>query len=201
MIASVRGSVLRIGLDSVDVDVTGLGYRVFTTADTLASIHYGDDVTLATSLVVREDSLTLYGFAQVDERDTFEILQTVSGVGPRLALAMLTVHSPDQLRAAIGAEDTAMLKRVPGVGEKSAKRLILELQGKLGAPDIDDGAGVAVAGTVPPHADVLHALEGLGWSLAAAEQAVGKVLAADDAPQDTPTILRAALQVLGGNRG
>src|SRR5699024_1060409 len=96
MIASVRGDVLQISLDSVDLDVAGLGYRVYTTPHTLAQLRYGQEATLATSLVVREDALTLYGFAAAEERDMFETLQTVSGVGPRLALAMLAVHTPDE---------------------------------------------------------------------------------------------------------
>ncbi len=202
MIASVRGDVQRISLDSVDLEVAGLGYRVFTTPHTLAELRHGEEATLATSLVVREDALTLYGFAAVDERDMFEALQTVSGVGPRLALAMLAVHTPDEIRAAVDAEDTKALRRVPGVGEKSAKRLVLELQGKLGAPSEPPGARPAGApGSGTAGADVLAALEGLGWNAKAAEKAVADVLAGGHDPEDTPGVLRAALQTLGAGRG
>lgn len=201
MIASVRGDVLRISLDSVDIDVAGLGYRVFTTPHTLAELRHGEEATLATSLVVREDALTLYGFIAVDERDMFEALQTVSGVGPRLALAMLAVHTPDEIRAAVDGEDTKALRRVPGVGEKSAKRLVLELQGKLGAPTSPPRPAAAGSAAAGAGADVLAALEGLGWNAKAAEKAVAGVLADGHDPADTPGVLRAALQALGGNRG
>ncbi|MPV49368.1 Holliday junction branch migration protein RuvA [Pseudactinotalea sp. HY160] len=202
MIASVRGDVLRIGLDSVDVDVSGLGYRVYTTPHTLAQLRHGREAVLATSLVVREEALTLYGFVAVEERDMFETLQTVSGVGPRLALAMLAVHTPDEVRGAIDREDTAALRRVPGVGEKSAKRLVLELQGKLGAPAGDTGGpGPAAGAAAAVSADVLAALEGLGWNPKAAEKAIAAVTADGLDPADTAGVLRAALQALGGTRG
>lgn len=200
MIASLRGEVAHIGLDSLMLDVHGVGYRVFTTPTILASLRHGQTATLATSLVVREDSLTIFGFTDADERDVYETLQTVSGVGPKLALAMLAVHTPDDLRRAVDGEDLKMLQLVPGVGPKSAKRLVLELQGKLGAAPGE--APVAAAGEVPARTDVLDALVGLGWNLKAAEGALDVVIAEPDAPAETAALLRATLVVLGGkNRG
>ena len=133
MIASVRGEVLSVGLDSAVLEVGGVGLLVHTTPGTVAGLRRGAQARLATTLVVREDSLTLYGFADEDERDVFEPVQTVSGVGPRLALAMLAVHAPDALRAAVSTGDLAALTKVPGIGKKGAERIVLELRDKLGA--------------------------------------------------------------------
>ncbi len=178
----------------------GLGYRVHTTPATLASVRTGTSATLATSLVVREDSMTLFGFAQAEERDVFELLQTVSGVGPRLALAMLAVHTPDDLRRAVASEDVKAMTMVPGIGQKGARRIILELGDRLGpATDASAPAATPAGGA---RTDVVTALAGLGWPAKAAESAVDAVLAADDAAAgaDTAAVLRAALQQLGGNR-
>lgn len=133
MIASVSGTVARIGLDHLVVEVGGVGMLVHTTPATASGQRLGADTQLATSLVVREDSLTLYGFATTQEQATFELVQTVSGVGPRLALAMLAVLTPDQLRQAIAAEQLTTLTKVPGIGRKGAERLVLELRDKVGA--------------------------------------------------------------------
>ena len=127
MIASVHGTVLAVRLDAAVVEVGGVGLLVQATPTTLAGLRVGSTARLATSLVVREDSLTLFGFADADEREVFEVVQTVSGVGPRLALAMLAVHTPDGLRRAVAAEDLAALQRVPGIGRKGAQRIVLEL--------------------------------------------------------------------------
>lgn len=200
MIASVTGRVEHVGLDACVVVAAGLGYRVHTTPATLATVRTGAETTLATSLVVREDSMTLFGFAQAEERDVFELLQTVSGVGPRLALAMLAVHTPDDLRRAVAAEDVKAMTMVPGIGQKGARRIILELGDRLGpAGDAPTSAAAPVGGA---RTDVVTALTGLGWPAKAAESAVDAVLAADDAAAgaDTAAVLRAALQQLGGNR-
>lgn len=200
MIALVRGEVVAIGLDHVVVVVSGMGMRVHATPGTLAELRHGAAAELHTTLVVREDSLTLFGFRTADERDTFDILQTVSGVGPRLALAMLAVHSPDALRQAVQAEDLKALERVPGIGRKGASRLVLELGGRLGAPT--GGGGGPVAGRPASTAaaaaeDVVVALQGLGWSSKAADEAVSGVIDAGDAPAgDAGAILRAALRSL-----
>ena len=195
MIATVRGEVARVGLDHVVVEVGGVGLLVHTTPGTAATLKAGAACELATSLVVREDSLTLYGFERDEAKTLFETVQKVSGVGPRLALAMLAVHSPDALRAAVSSGDTRTLTRVPGIGTKGAERLVLELRDKLGGPPANAGAA---AGSTEPgwQTQVRDALVGLGWSAKQADDAVEAV-----APQVGPdttvsTLLRAALQKL-----
>src|SRR3954453_17760087 len=134
MIAFVRGPVAAIGVDSAVVEVGGVGLQVFCDPGTLAGLRPGQEARISTSMVVREDSLTLYGFADDDAKSTFELLQTASGVGPRLAQAALAVLSPDQLRQAVATEDLAVLVKVPGIGKKGAQRIVLELKDKIGAP-------------------------------------------------------------------
>src|SRR5579863_10159091 len=148
MIAHLNGIVAGVGFDGAVIEVGGVGLRVQCTPDTLATLKPGEQARVATSLVVREDSLTLYGFATDDERNTFELVQTASGVGPRLALAMLAVLTPDALRRAVAAEDLAVLTSVPGIGRKGAQRIVLELAGRLGAPG--DGLAAAAAGRPGP---------------------------------------------------
>jgi Holliday junction DNA helicase RuvA len=199
MIASLSGTVLTVGLDSLVLAVGGVGMLVHTTPGTAAALRTGQAADLATTLVVREDSLTLYGFASPDEKSVFETVQTVSGVGPRLALAMLAVHSPDALRAAIAREDLAALTKVPGIGKKGAERLVLELRDKLGVI-VGEGAEHAAE---PAGADeawrgqVREALVGLGWNVKQADAALDKVApqAADGA--GVSALLRSALQELG----
>lgn len=201
MIASVRGTVRHVGLDHVVVEVGGVGLHVHTTPATAAECRAGAEATLETTLVVREESLTLYGFRGSDAKALFEQVQTVSGVGPRLALAMLSVHPPDAVRAAIATADLAALTKVPGIGRKSAERLVLELKDKVlaagagpaGVPGQPDGGTPddAVAG------QVRAALEGLGWSAKQASDTVRSVTAAADAPTDVAAVLRAALRELG----
>ncbi|MFC4556579.1 Holliday junction branch migration protein RuvA [Georgenia faecalis] len=197
MIASVTGEVEGLGLDRAVVRVGGVGMLVHATPATLAALAPGRQARLATSLVVREDSLTLFGFADDDERDVFETLQGVSGVGPRLALAMLAVHTPDGLRRAVAGEDLAALQRVPGIGKKGAQRIVLELADKLGPPL----GATAAAPVVEPGAempDVVDALVSLGWSQKVATDTVAAVLEVEDAPAEVSAVLRAALQRLGG---
>lgn len=201
MIASVRGTVEHIGLDSAVLDVGGLGYRVHATPGTLATLRHGASATLPTSMVVREDSMTLFGFVDADERDVFETLQTVSGVGPRLALAMLAVHTPEGLRTAVASEDHKTLTRVPGIGEKGAKRIVLELGDRLGpATGATAPAAAASSGGTGARGDVVAALVGLGWAQRQAEAATDEVLEGEDPPGETGAVLRAALQMLGGAR-
>ncbi|WP_402465143.1 Holliday junction branch migration protein RuvA [Isoptericola aurantiacus] len=202
MIASLTGTVAQVSLDRAVLDVGGVGYLVHATPATLAGLRVGEDVRLHTTLVVREDSMTVYGFAEADEREVFEVAQSVSGVGPRIALAMLAVLTPDALRRAIDAEDTAVLRRVPGIGAKSAQRIVLELSGKLAAPAPDGGSSVPHAAAVPDgRGHVVEALVGLGWSAKVAEDAVGKVLAEAGSDvvveAEVPATLRAALRRLG----
>ena len=149
MIAHVTGPVATIAPDGAVIDVGGVGLLVQCTPGTLAGLRLGEQARVATSLVVREDSLTLYGFASEDERNTFELLQTASGVGPRLAQAMLAVLTPDALRRAVAAEDLAVLTSVPGIGRKGAQRIVLELAGRLGSP-ADSGAARGPATAVAP---------------------------------------------------
>ncbi|WP_448072160.1 Holliday junction branch migration protein RuvA [Georgenia yuyongxinii] len=203
MIASVTGEVEAVGLDHAVVRVGGVGMLVQATPTTLAGLARGREARLATSLVVREDSLTLFGFADDDERAVFETLQTVSGVGPRLALAMLAVHAPDALRRAVAGEDLAALQRVPGIGKKGAQRIVLEIGDKLGAPTGAPGERPAPSGPVVAP-EVVAALVQLGWSEKVAADAVETVTGGDGAADvpaaDVPAVLRAALQHLGGHR-
>jgi Holliday junction DNA helicase RuvA len=198
MIASVTGTVAAVRLDAAVIEVGGIGVLVHATPGTLATLVVGRSARVSTSLVVREDSLTLFGFADDDERSTFETLQTVSGIGPRLALAMLAVHAPEALRRAVATDDLTALRKVPGVGLKGAQRLALELKGKLGAPA---QAGAPRAGAPVPddewRAQVREALVGLGWAAKAADDALDKVAPAPGGPVDVPAVLRAALQRLG----
>jgi Holliday junction DNA helicase RuvA len=140
MIAHLRGTVAGVAPDGAVIEVGGVGMRVQCTPGTLATLRPGESAQVATSLVVREDSLTLFGFVSDDERNVFELLQTASGVGPRLALAMLAVHAPDALRRAVSTEDLNALTMVPGIGKKGAQRIVLEMKDRLGPPG-DDGAG------------------------------------------------------------
>ena len=133
MISSVRGQVLSVHLDHAVIEVGGVGLAVRTTPATLAGLRRGEQARLSTSLVVREDSLTLFGFASDEAKDLFVLVQSVSGVGPKIALALLAVLDPDQLRRALGAGDTATLMRAPGIGKRGAERLVLELKDKVGA--------------------------------------------------------------------
>jgi Holliday junction DNA helicase RuvA len=202
MIAFVNGQVTAAGPDGAVVDVGGVGLSVLCTPATLASLRVGDRAHVPTSLVVREDSLTLYGFADDDERSVFELLQTASGVGPRLALAMLAVHAPNALRRAVATEDLAALTKVPGIGKKGAQRIVLELKDRLGGPLGDDGGGGAGAargdGVASWRAQVHTGLVNLGWPAKDADAAVDAV-AADLDGRETPdvgTLLKSALKKL-----
>ncbi|MGH3647051.1 MAG: Holliday junction branch migration protein RuvA [Micromonosporaceae bacterium] len=200
MIASVRGRVTAVAPDQAVVDVGGVGFAVQCSPNTLAGLRVGQDAQLATSLVVREDSLTLYGFADADERGLFELLQTASGVGPRLAQAALAVHPPDVLRVAIASGDLDTLIRVPGIGKKGAQRLVLELKDRIGAVPVAAPTGVA-AGGGGWRTQVEQALVGLGWSATQAAQATDAVAdSVNGADPDVPTLLRQAIRLLGRAR-
>jgi Holliday junction DNA helicase RuvA len=204
MIAHLRGPVAAVSPDGAVIDVGGVGLLVQCTPGTLAGLRIGEQARLATALVVREDSLTLYGFASDDERNTFEMLQTATGVGPRLAQAMLAVLSPESLRRAVAAEDLAVLTSVPGIGRKGAQRIVLELAGRLGAP-ASGGAGpaplAAVAATSPWRDQVKAGLISLGWQPREADQAITQIepeLTEDPAAEiSASAALKAALRVLG----
>ncbi|MFC4002386.1 Holliday junction branch migration protein RuvA [Prauserella oleivorans] len=199
MISSVRGEVLSVGLDHAVVEVGGVGLAVQATPATLATLRRGEQTRLHTSLVVREDSLTLFGFADVEARDLFALLQTVSGIGPRLALAALAVLEPDKLRTALAEGNITVLTQVPGIGRKGAERLTLELRDKVLAAEPAGTAEPGAHASVAVRTEVVEALVGLGFPAKQAEQAVDKV-AADHPGADTSGLLRAALTTLGRKR-
>jgi Holliday junction DNA helicase RuvA len=197
VIASVRGRVLEIGLDHAVVEVGGVGLEVRTTPATLATLRRGDEAKLATALVVREDSLTLFGFADGHAKQLFGLLLTVSGIGPRLALATLAVLEPDALRTALADGNITALTQVPGIGRKGAERLVIELRDKVG---LLPGATSPVEGTNGTvRAAVVEALLGLGFPVKQAEQTVDGVLA-ENGVSDTAGVLRKALTTLGRTR-
>jgi Holliday junction DNA helicase RuvA len=196
MIAFVRGSVAAVSVSSAVLEVGGVGLEVMCTPGTLATLRTGHTATLPTSMVVREDSLTLFGFLDDDEKSTFELVQTASGVGPKLAQAMLAVLSPDDLRGAVASDDVKTLTRVPGVGQKVAQRIILELKDRLGSPLGSLRPGAAVAAAAPWRDQVQQGLVGLGWSARDADKAVESVAPDAGEVPDVPTLLRAALRTL-----
>jgi len=195
MISSVRGQVLSIGLDHAVVEVGGVGLAVQATPATLATMRSGTEARLATSLVVREDSLTLFGFADTEARDLFGLLQTVSGIGPRIAMATLAVLDPAQLRSALAEGNITVLTQVPGIGRKGAERLIIELRDKVGA--LPAAAAPTTNGNV--RGSVVEALVGLGFPAKQAEQAVDGALAGNG-HGDQASVLRTALATLGSKR-
>ncbi len=202
MIASVRGLVAALGPDGAVVEVGGVGLAVSCSPGTLARLRVGEMARLATSLVVREDSLTLYGFADDDERALFELLQTANGVGPKLAQTILAVHPPREVRRAVATSDLAALTQVPGIGRKGAERIVLELRDRIGSidgPDQQVSTGGAVAAVAPWRDQLTHALAGLGFSGREAAEAID-VVAADTADGDAPNVsvlLRRSIQLLG----
>lgn len=194
MISQLRGTVAAIGLDHAVLDVGGVGYAVLATPETLGRLRTGTETTLATSLVVREDSMTLYGFTDTEARELFALLQTVSGIGPRIALAMLAVLEPEALTNAIAGEDVRTLTSVPGIGRKGAERLVLELRDKVGEVR---GASAEPAAPSGVRSSVVEALTGLGFAAKQAETAVDKVLAESENGTDDSAVLRGALTMLG----
>lgn len=202
MIAFVSGTVAALAPDAAVVEIGGVGMAVQCTPNTLSTLRLGKPAKLATSLVVREDSLTLYGFVDDDERQIFELLQTATGVGPRLAQAMLAVHTPDSLRRAVAAGDEKALMAVPGIGKKGAQKLLLEFKDRLGAPV---GSAPAIGAPVTSGwRDQLHAaLIGLGYATREADEAVAAVAPQAEAAEGTPQVgqlLKAALQTLNRAR-
>ena len=194
MIASVRGEVLEVALDHVVIEAAGIGYRVNATPSTLATLRQGSQARLVTAMIVREDSMTLYGFSDADTRDLFLTLLSVSGVGPRLAMATLAVHDAATLRQALHDGDVAALTRVPGIGKRGAERMVLELRDKMVPAGAVAGSPATNGHAV--HSPVVEALVGLGFAAKQAEEATTKVLAADH-DATTSSALRAALSLLG----
>ncbi|MGW2278941.1 Holliday junction branch migration protein RuvA [Streptomyces sp. NPDC001770] len=207
MIAFLSGPVAALSPATAVIEVGGVGMAVQCAPRTLADLRIGQQARLATSLVVREDSLTLYGFADDDERQVFELLQTASGVGPRLAQAMLATHSPDALRQAVSTGDEKALMAVSGIGKKGAQKLLLELKDRLGAPLGAHIGQQAPAAVVADWREQLQAaLIGLGYAAREADDAVSAVAPqaeaalADGVRPPVPQLLRAALQTLNRTR-
>jgi Holliday junction DNA helicase RuvA len=194
MIASVRGEIIEIALDHAVVEAAGVGYKVMATPSTLSTLRRGDEARLITAMIVREDSMTLYGFADGESRDLFSKLLGVSGVGPKIALATLAVYDATSLRQALADGDVTALTRVPGIGKRGAERMVLELRDKIGAVPGAGGSAAAIGHAV--RMPVVEALVGLGFAVKQAEEATDKVLA-DDPAATTSTALRAALSMLG----
>ena len=203
MIASVRGTVTAITLDHVVIEVGGVGLAIRTTPSTLAGLRRGEEARLATTLVVREDSLTLFGFASDESKELFELVQSVSGVGPKIALALIAVLEPDELRRALASGDYATLTRAPGIGRKGAERLVLELRDKVGVISTVTASG-GPAAAVAWRPKLSEALVGLGFTVKQADDAI-TTLASDteDAAVrdgDVGLLLRRALGLLGRHR-
>jgi Holliday junction DNA helicase RuvA len=196
VIAFVRGEVAAVTLTSTVLEVGGVGLELMCTPGTLATLRVGREATLPTSMVVREDSLTVFGFLDEDEKQVFELVQTASGVGPKLAQAMLAVLTPDDLRAAVAAEDVKTLTRVPGIGQKGAQRIILELRDRIGAPVGASGRTTPTPAGAPWRDQVQQGLVGLGWSAKEADKAVEAVADQAGPSPDVPALLRAALRTL-----
>ncbi len=199
MIARLTGEVVQLGATSAVLEVGGVGMLVQCGPNTTAALRLGQTATLATSLVVREDSLTLYGFATTEERELFELLLTASGVGPKLAQASLAVLSPDDLRSAIATENLVALTAVPGIGRKGAQRIVIELKDKINTVGLTGRPAAPKPSQVPAWRDqVSQGLQGLGWSARDAEAACDNVepLVAEDPDLGVGEIMRAALQSL-----
>jgi len=199
VIAFVRGTVASLGLTSAVIEVGGVGLEVQCTPNTLADLRRGTEAVLPTSMVVREDSLTLFGFADDDEKQMFELVQTASGVGPKLAQAMLAVHSPEAIRRAVASDDVKTLTSVPGIGQKGAQRIILELRDRIGAPGTSAESYRTASTPVDAWQTQVHGgLVGLGWSGKEADKAIAAVApeAEEMGSPDVARLLRLALQTL-----
>ena len=203
MIAQLSGTVAAVGATWAVIDVNGVGYRIVCGPNTTADLHGGQAATVMTSMVVREDSMTLYGFGSAEERDFFELLMSASGVGPKLAQAALAVFAPDDLRSAIATEDIVALTRVPGVGRKGAQRIVIELKDKVNAivaeqPATNDGLPASSGPESEWREQVSQGLQGLGWSAKEADAACARVeqLATDDPAISVAELMRAALRTL-----
>ncbi|MFS0885566.1 Holliday junction branch migration protein RuvA [Aeromicrobium sp. 179-A 4D2 NHS] len=196
MIAHLRGTVAALSLNSAVLDLGGVGYHVMCTPSTIAGLRLHQEATLWTSMVVREDSMTLYGFADAEERDMFELVQTASGVGPKVAQAMLAVLPPERLRVAIASSDHATLTKVPGIGRKGAERIVVELKDRVGAAATASAAPAAAGWRDQVH----EALVGLGWSAKDADAAIDRVADGVGDQPDISAVLRDALRSMDRGR-
>lgn len=202
MIASLRGTVLSIGLDHGVIDCGGVGYLFTATPTTLATLRRGEEATVLTAMVVREDAMLLYGFTDSESREMFHLLQTVTGLGPKLAVATQSVLNPAEVSQAVVGADAKTLQRVPGVGKRMAERMILELKDKVAAFTVAETEETPAAGVQLPVGSemvteqVTEALLGLGFMEKEATRVIGEVLA-EQPELDTAAALRAALAALG----
>lgn len=198
MIAQLTGVVAQVGPTSAVIEVGGFGVQAVCSPNTVAGLRLGQRATLATSLVVREDSLTLYGFASADEREFFELLLTATGVGPKLAQTALAVLTPEELRRAIAAENLVQLCKVPGIGRKGAQRIVIELKDKINAVAQAEESPAAAGPPAAWRRQVTQGLQGLGWSAKDADAACNEVeqLAREDPQINIAVLMRAALQTL-----
>jgi Holliday junction DNA helicase RuvA len=204
MISSLRGTVLFCADGRLELEVHGVGYAVAVTLQHALGLHVGDETLVHTALIVREDDQSLFGFASRDELAVFDLLRSVTGVGPKSALGVLAAMTPAQIAAAVAGEDDAAFRRVSGIGPKTAKLIILSLAGKLSAigPSSIAHADAAAPGTVPAsvRADVVLALVGLGWNERVAADAIDGVLQSGTAETTVAALLRQTLAHLGPTR-
>lgn len=196
MIASLRGTVVGIELGGAIIECGGVGYYFSATPSTLATLQRGEDGHVFVTMVVREDAMTLYGFKDTSSKEMFSTLQSVSGLGPKLALAALAMHSPEELAQFISAGDVKQLQRIPGVGKRTAERMIVDLKDKVAAYETPEQPQAVGAPTTAGGAEVVEALVGLGFPEKNASAAVDEVLSADPAVGRS-ALLRQALALLG----
>ncbi|MCP3427242.1 Holliday junction branch migration protein RuvA [Rothia sp. AR01] len=209
MISSLHGTVGHVGLHDAVIEVGGVGMLVHATPDTLAGLRLGEQARVQTSLIVREDSLTLFGFRDAAEREVFETMLSVSGIGPRIALAVLSVYTPRDVAAAVASGDDKAFSKVPGIGPKGARRIVLELAGKLVLPEGDEGTldipGPGAAAEEGPawRSQVEQALYGLGWNEKDAAAAVAAFIHVEPEADSltVPAALKAVLASLGKTSG
>lgn len=197
MIRQLRGTVIQAGANQFIIDCGGVGYGVFSTPATAAGLRLDESTVIHTSMVVREDSQTLYGFSTQQERDAFELVQVASGVGPKLAIAIISVLPVGDLKRAIQTEDLARLCTVPGVGRKSAQRLVIELKDKVALlPDDDTTSGASPQPGAGWEEQVSEGLQSLGWSARDAARAVENISGQVDEDASIAVLMRAALGTL-----
>jgi Holliday junction DNA helicase RuvA len=188
MIASIQGKVIQVNQDSIVVDVSGIGYLVYVTGLLRQTLRRGEKVSLYTHLVVREDSLTLFGFSDQDEKGIFQLLIKVNGVGPRLAMETLTTHSPEAIQRAVLNKQDEVFAQVSGIGKKTAQKIILSLEDKVGYQE----EMITSPETIEINDEILEALTALGYTIMEAQAALQGI--PDDAPLDLESRLTLALR-------
>ena len=201
MIASLSGTVLALNQQQAVIDVSGVGYQVYLTPQTSLKLRLGESARLHTALIVREDAFTLFGFSSVEELEMFDLLRSVTGVGPKSALGVLAAMSADQVRTAVLSEDDGAFKRVSGIGPKTAKLITVTLAGKLNGIASSSTAGTASQGKAAVDlGSLIAALQGLGWNERQASDAVRAVSAELGAAATADALLKASLAKLGASK-